>query len=940
MDTIATAAVQKYNGGIMFLSYVISVIGAQTTLELLSRRTHISGLYNWFLLISAAFVMGAVSIWCMHFIGNNSMYLLLGNEVYQLSYSAGYTAASLVVVIACMFIAFAFVGITEEAKLSRILPSGMFAGLGIVCMHYLGQFAIDYFVLVYKKAYIVGAAIIACVAVTVALFIFFKLREKWMNQWYKRLGCAMLMAVAVCGMHYTALVGTIFYKPNYTGSPPVPKLQTPALIGVMLGVVLSACAMLLYVIIRRSHGSLPLAIYKNTKKRLILDVVFFDPMNRILVKTDGTLPMKEIVEHLELTESRQEFTTKHPLFIRLYNTMIEKTSSRSVDKRPSAASYGSSTEAHEMIENQFLVAASDLKDELHLDEFADLGILSEIVVATDTILKANIFNKSAIFRASTGSNWSKKIFSDKTKENFDFAQEQLDDSKEKPEKTSEKIKRLSYIATKKKKKRSHKTNRWNYRVDDEETAIESTSTTAVTTPTSTAVGHFSTINAISSSEEAPAGEDEDNMSSSAVNNNDRLSVEDSDGEDRHIFLVKKLVNEKDVSRLLAQGYRFAEPIFIAKTMAAKLKIPTDNMRQHFIDMQQLSDSLCALTQHDYYPTVEEPTPDPTKFKASTKANVFVGCFVLINEGNDDILNLEILVDKAKRFSFPVLPLKTDNNIVTQLDRNEIDFICNLQGQSLFDIAQLEQKLAQEGKETHHPSIQFIRAFQDAARQLIDSTSYSKALYQTSKLHTTIMDLPPFSLTAGPCQLIVFKSFVNAPGTLAAVNHTFSEPHKCIPISIYKPLCGFITDQAAAIYQQSNSHHSHPTYFIQQQMYRQAGGYQYQQQQYPTTDDESQKTENLEMIDMDRLQSSETLVVSNDPFSLPPPPRAKRNRFKLTNAILNNSPFDILSPTSPTSERPYLPQLKQLSAPPLTVLSTSDRLWWINPLVEETIHSNM
>jgi multidrug efflux pump subunit AcrB len=52
---------------------------------------------------------------------------------------------------------------------------------------------------VYKKAYIVGAAVIACTAVTVALFIFFKLREKWMNQWYKRLGCAMLMAIAVCG---------------------------------------------------------------------------------------------------------------------------------------------------------------------------------------------------------------------------------------------------------------------------------------------------------------------------------------------------------------------------------------------------------------------------------------------------------------------------------------------------------------------------------------------------------------------------------------------------------------------------------------------------------------------------------------------------------------------------------------------------------------------
>lgn len=53
--------------------------------------------------------------------------------------------------------------------------------------------------MVYKPPYVVGAVIIACTAVTAALWIFFKLREQWMNQWYKRLGCAAIMGVAVCG---------------------------------------------------------------------------------------------------------------------------------------------------------------------------------------------------------------------------------------------------------------------------------------------------------------------------------------------------------------------------------------------------------------------------------------------------------------------------------------------------------------------------------------------------------------------------------------------------------------------------------------------------------------------------------------------------------------------------------------------------------------------
>jgi NO-binding membrane sensor protein with MHYT domain len=41
--------VQNYNGGIIFVSYLISVIGAMTALELLQRRTHIRGEYNWYI---------------------------------------------------------------------------------------------------------------------------------------------------------------------------------------------------------------------------------------------------------------------------------------------------------------------------------------------------------------------------------------------------------------------------------------------------------------------------------------------------------------------------------------------------------------------------------------------------------------------------------------------------------------------------------------------------------------------------------------------------------------------------------------------------------------------------------------------------------------------------------------------------------------------------
>ena len=76
------------------------------------------------------------------------------------------------------------------------------------CAHsfQLGQVAIDFFQMRNRIAFVIGASIIAVCAVTAALFIFFKLREQWENQWYKRLGCAMLMGVAVCGTNAKSII--------------------------------------------------------------------------------------------------------------------------------------------------------------------------------------------------------------------------------------------------------------------------------------------------------------------------------------------------------------------------------------------------------------------------------------------------------------------------------------------------------------------------------------------------------------------------------------------------------------------------------------------------------------------------------------------------------------------------------------------------------------
>jgi hypothetical protein len=207
-----------------------------------------------------------------------------------------------------------------------------------------------------------------------------------------------------------------------------------------------------------------------------------------------------------------------------------------------------------------------------------------------------------------------------------------------------------------------------------------------------------------------------------------------------------------------------------------------------------------------------------------------------------------------------------------------------------------------------------------------------------------LDLPPFSLTTGPCQLILFKSFVSTPGAIAAINHTFAEPMKSIPLEIYRSLCGFITDHAASIYKICVQSQSTPTYLLQQQMYRHQTNYENKRQVYSSGGEDDTSIQMETFKEGPDLSLSEPTTPSNpsliDPFSLPPPPRAKRNRFKLTDTLLS-SPFDILSPPlqDTKSSSSSTMNLQVLQPAPLSVLATQDRFWWINSIAEETIHND-
>jgi len=200
----------SYSAGFIVLSYIVSLTGCATTLELLHRRTSRFGLYNWYLLISSSITMGGIGIWCMHYIGNRAIVLENGGLKSQILYSSGFTAISFFLPIGVLMLAFYFIGITERLNLVFVGIAGTMTGIAICGMHYVGQLGIVNYHCSYDVPHVVGAAIIAVFASNVALSMFFLLRASWIGSWWKKILSASFLAATVSGMHWTAAVGTSY----------------------------------------------------------------------------------------------------------------------------------------------------------------------------------------------------------------------------------------------------------------------------------------------------------------------------------------------------------------------------------------------------------------------------------------------------------------------------------------------------------------------------------------------------------------------------------------------------------------------------------------------------------------------------------------------------------------------------------------------------------
>jgi diguanylate cyclase (GGDEF)-like protein len=199
-----------YNHWLVGLSLVVAMLVSYTALRLASRVAISEGNGSRIWLGIGAIAMG-VGIWSMHFVG-----MLAFSLPISLAYDVPTTLASLAVAIVTSGFALA---ITSGRRLTvpRLTGSALVMGSGISAMHYMGMAAITILPGIAYDPFLVAVSILIAIAASfVALWLFFQLREGNSRlQQLKRVAAAIVMGLAISGMHYTGMAASRFASGSF-----------------------------------------------------------------------------------------------------------------------------------------------------------------------------------------------------------------------------------------------------------------------------------------------------------------------------------------------------------------------------------------------------------------------------------------------------------------------------------------------------------------------------------------------------------------------------------------------------------------------------------------------------------------------------------------------------------------------------------------------------
>jgi len=194
-----------YDLQLVALSLIVAIVASYTALELAGRVSQKRGKSSWAWLVGGAVSMGS-GIWSMHFIGMLAFHLPVA-----VAYDAAITVLSMAIAIAVSGLAL-YVVRRPALTGQNITVGATLMGVGISAMHYTGMHAMRMSPPIeYDPPLFIASVIIAIVASLAALWIAFQLRHKHSGvAILAKLGSAVVMGLAITGMHYTGMAAAQF----------------------------------------------------------------------------------------------------------------------------------------------------------------------------------------------------------------------------------------------------------------------------------------------------------------------------------------------------------------------------------------------------------------------------------------------------------------------------------------------------------------------------------------------------------------------------------------------------------------------------------------------------------------------------------------------------------------------------------------------------------
>ncbi|WP_144114244.1 putative bifunctional diguanylate cyclase/phosphodiesterase [Paraburkholderia sp. BCC1886] len=202
----------SYDGLLVLFSLLVAILASYTALDMAGRISSAQGRAARSWLAGGACAMGT-GIWSMHFVG-----MLAFSLPIPLGYDPSITVLSLLIAIASSAFALWLVA-RETLPWHRLVGGALLMGAGIAAMHYTGMAAMHMTPTIrYAPFPLVLSILVAVGASGFALWIAFNLRRLSPRVMPLRIGAAVVMGVAIAGMHYLGMDAAQFPANSICGA--------------------------------------------------------------------------------------------------------------------------------------------------------------------------------------------------------------------------------------------------------------------------------------------------------------------------------------------------------------------------------------------------------------------------------------------------------------------------------------------------------------------------------------------------------------------------------------------------------------------------------------------------------------------------------------------------------------------------------------------------